>query len=69
MPIYVTENGFAVKGENSLTPEAAVDDADRVAYFRGACDALAGAVADGVDIRSYFAWSESFHHYCYVKRR
>ncbi|KLO18904.1 glycoside hydrolase family 1 protein [Schizopora paradoxa] len=58
LPIYVTENGFAVKGENSLTIDQACQDWDRVEYFKGACEALHAAVfEDGVDIRSYFPWS------------
>jgi len=58
MPIYVTENGFAVKNENSLTIDQAVQDWDRVEFFRGACEALQAAVfEDGVDVRSYFPWS------------
>ncbi|KZS88053.1 glycoside hydrolase family 1 protein [Sistotremastrum niveocremeum HHB9708] len=58
MPIYVTENGFAVKNENSLPIEKAQNDTDRVEYFEGATESLIKAVTeDGVDIRSYFAWS------------
>ncbi|KAG9019152.1 Beta-glucosidase 1B [Tulasnella sp. 427] len=57
LPIYVTENGFACKGENDLTPEEVVNDTDRVNYFKGNLQALLDAVSDGVDIRSYFAWS------------
>ncbi|KAG8798749.1 Beta-glucosidase 1B [Serendipita sp. 398] len=58
LPIYVTENGFAVKGEDSLPIEEAIKDHDRVEYFRGATDSLYKAMyEDGVDIRSYFPWS------------
>lgn len=58
MPIFVTENGFAVKGENSLSIEEALHDTDRIEYFQGACNALVAAVSeDGVDVRSYFPWS------------
>ncbi|KAH9947759.1 beta-glucosidase [Amylocystis lapponica] len=58
MPIYVTENGFAVKDENNKPVEEALSDGDRVEYFRGTTGALLGAVAeDGVDVRAYFAWS------------
>lgn len=58
-PIYITENGYAVKGESQMSAEDAVKDADRVTYYRGYLDAVRGAVEDGADIRSYFAWS--FH--------
>lgn len=56
-PIYITENGYAVKGESGLSAEDAVKDTDRVKYFRGYLDAVKGAVEDGADVRSYFAWS------------
>ncbi|KAJ2930983.1 hypothetical protein H1R20_g6108, partial [Candolleomyces eurysporus] len=57
--IFVTENGFPVKNENSIQPiEEAVHDTDRIEYFRGYTNALLEAVnKDGVDVRSYFAWS------------
>lgn len=57
-PIYVTENGFAVKDENNMPLEKALQDDDRVEYFQGNCEALLKAVKeDGVDIRGYFPWS------------
>ena len=58
VPIFVTENGFAVKDENKLSPADAVNDKDRVEYYRGYTRALLEAInLDGVDVRSYFAWS------------
>ncbi|KAG5636252.1 Beta-glucosidase 1B [Sphagnurus paluster] len=57
-PIFVTENGFAVKGENDMPLEQALVDTDRVNYFRGTTAALLAAInEDGVDVRSYFPWS------------
>ncbi|OCH90163.1 beta-glucosidase 1B [Obba rivulosa] len=57
-PIYVTENGFAVKDESNMSISEALADEDRVQYFRGATASLLSAVVDdGVDIRAYFAWS------------
>ncbi|RDB27621.1 Beta-glucosidase 1B [Hypsizygus marmoreus] len=57
-PVYVTENGFAVKDENKLTATEAVKDTARVEYYRGYTLALLEAVSiDEVDIKSYFAWS------------
>ncbi|KLO12387.1 glycoside hydrolase family 1 protein [Schizopora paradoxa] len=57
-PIYVTENGYCVKDENSLAVIDAVHDADRVNYFSGMLDSLLKAkTEDGVDVRSYFGWS------------
>ncbi|KAG6810236.1 Beta-glucosidase 1B [Tricholoma furcatifolium] len=57
-PIYVTENGFAVKGENDMPLEQVLVDTDRVNYFTGTTKNLLLAIfEDGVDIRSYFPWS------------
>lgn len=45
--------------EPSMPIDQAVNDTDRIEYFRGNCEALLAAIIeDGVDIRSYFAWSE-----------
>ncbi|TFK75508.1 beta-glucosidase 1A [Pluteus cervinus] len=59
-PVYVTENGFAVKDENSLSSDGddVVNDTDRVAYYRDYTKGLLEAVTiDGVDVQAYFAWS------------
>ena len=37
--------------------DGAVHDAERVAYLEAHLDAVAGAIADGADVRGYFAWS------------
>lgn len=58
LPIYVTENGFAVKDEHSKPIEQALQDNDRVNYFKGITTSLKAAVLeDGVDVRAYFPWS------------
>ncbi|KAF8816111.1 glycoside hydrolase family 1 protein [Phlegmacium glaucopus] len=58
LPIFVTENGFAVKGENGMPIQEALKDYDRVNYFQGTTAALVKAIhEDGVDVRSYFPWS------------
>jgi beta-glucosidase len=56
----VTENGFAVKNENNMPLEEALADTDRTRYFQGHLRSLLAAVTeDGVDVKSYFAWSTS----------
>jgi beta-glucosidase len=58
MPIYCTENGFSIVNENDLPLEKALHDHDRVEYYKGNLNAMLAAVhEDGVDVRSYFAWS------------
>ncbi len=55
----VTENGFAVKGENDLSVEEALQDTDRQKYFKQYTNAFLQAVTeDGVVIKGYFGWSE-----------
>ena len=45
--------------ETNMPIDQAVNDTDRIEYFRGNCEALLAAITeDGVDVRSYFAWSE-----------
>ncbi|KAF8157033.1 beta-glucosidase 1A [Crassisporium funariophilum] len=57
-PIYVTENGFPAKSDMLLPPAEAIHDTDRIDYFKGYTQALLDAVVeDGVEIKSYFAWS------------
>ncbi|KAJ7292685.1 beta-glucosidase [Mycena rebaudengoi] len=58
MPIYVTENGFAVMNESDKPKSEAVKDEDRVNYYRGVTASLISAINDdGVDVRCYLAWS------------
>jgi len=58
LPIYVTENGFAVKDEDAMSVEDALRDEPRVQYYRGVTQSLLSAIIeDGVDVRAYFAWS------------
>lgn len=56
-PIYVTENGTSVKGENDLAQEQILEDDFRAEYFRGYITEMAKAYNDGVDVRGYMAWS------------
>jgi beta-glucosidase len=57
VPIYITENGTTAKGETAPT-EQVLDDKFRQEFFNGYLEAIGRAVKeDGVDIRSYFAWT------------
>ncbi|KAF8310418.1 glycoside hydrolase family 1 protein [Clavulina sp. PMI_390] len=61
LPIYCTENGFAVKNENSLPLLDALNDTDRVEYYSGVLDAMCEAIDSGVEMKAYFPWSASLH--------
>lgn len=54
-PIYVTENGAAF--DDYPDAEGYVADSERTDYLERHIDALGGALADGVDVRGYYAWS------------
>ncbi len=55
LPLYVTENGAAF--HDYVDPEGAINDDERVAFFDGHLRAVQRAIAAGVDVRGYFAWS------------
>ncbi|MFC0682633.1 GH1 family beta-glucosidase [Lysobacter korlensis] len=55
LPIYVTENGASFA--DYVDPNGHVIDTERVEYLRGYIDAAGEAIADGVDLRGYYAWS------------
>ncbi|WP_433090026.1 GH1 family beta-glucosidase [Dactylosporangium sp. CA-052675] len=54
-PVHITENGAAFPDVPG--PDGTVDDRDRVGYLDGHLRALHAAIAAGVDVRGYFAWS------------
>ena len=54
-PMYITENGSAWPDE--VSADGAVHDPDRVAYLKDHVDAVEAAIAEGADVRGYFAWS------------
>ncbi|HET6680228.1 MAG TPA: GH1 family beta-glucosidase [Gemmatimonadaceae bacterium] len=56
VPLYITENGAAFYDPPSPIDDR-VDDPLRVAYIRQHLRAAHEAVAVGVDLRGYFAWS------------
>ncbi|MEW6704137.1 MAG: GH1 family beta-glucosidase [Pseudomonadota bacterium] len=56
VPIYITENGAAFY-DPPVAAQGRVEDPLRVAYLREHLRALHQAIAQGVDVRGYFAWS------------
>ncbi|MFB9909018.1 GH1 family beta-glucosidase [Allokutzneria oryzae] len=55
VPLIVAENGAAF--EDTVDPDGAVRDADRVRYFAEHLGAVHEAIRRGVDVRGYLAWS------------
>ena len=55
LPIYITENGSS--WYDYVTQDGRVEDYERVSYLQGHLTALHEAIADGVNLRGYFAWS------------
>jgi beta-glucosidase len=56
IPLYVTENGAAFADPPRATG-GRVEDPARVAYLASHLAAVGRAIAAGVDVRGYFAWS------------
>ncbi|MFT4083525.1 MAG: GH1 family beta-glucosidase [Nocardioides sp.] len=54
-PLYITENGAAYDDE--VTPDAAIHDPERTAYYAAHLRAVHDAMTQGADVRGYFAWS------------
>ena len=54
-PMIITENGMA--NADVVSADGAIADTPRVAYLQGHLDAVAKALAMGVDVRGYFYWS------------
>lgn len=54
-PIYITENGCAMPGEDDR--ETAINDTRRVAFLKGYISACHQSIEDGIDLRGYMCWS------------
>jgi beta-glucosidase len=55
LPVYITENGSA--WHDYVTQDGCVNDYERLSYLREHLTALHAAIAEGVNLRGYFAWS------------
>jgi beta-glucosidase len=56
VPLYITENGAAFYDPPTAGPDG-VQDPLRVDYFREHLRMVHGLIAEGLDLRGYFAWS------------
>lgn len=52
-PIYITENGCGYYDE---LEEGIVHDPYRIEYYKAHIEQMKAAIADGVDLRGYYAW-------------
>jgi beta-glucosidase len=55
LPVYITENGSC--WYDYVNQDGEVVDAERQSYLHGHLGAVRDAIADGVNVRGYFAWS------------
>jgi beta-glucosidase len=55
--IYITENGAAYDDPTPTDTTEVVEDPKRAAYYQAHFKACADAIAQGVPLRGYFAWS------------
>jgi len=53
--LYITENGASYT--DTVTGAGTIEDTEREEYILNHLDAVARAIADGVDVRGYFVWS------------
>lgn len=53
-PIYITENGVGCY--DTLEEDGTVHDPYRVDFYRAHLEQVREAIADGVDVRGYYAW-------------
>jgi beta-glucosidase len=56
LPIYITENGSAFYDPPNAA-DGRIDDPLRVDYLKKHLNAVRAAIAQGVDVRGYYAWS------------
>lgn len=54
IPIYITENGLPVDGDNK---EELLNDEERIEYVQGVLVALHKAIEEGIDVRGYYLWA------------
>jgi beta-glucosidase len=55
LPIYITESGCSY--HDTVDPDGAVHDPQRVAYHEAHLGALKASMDEGADVRGYFVWS------------
>lgn len=69
LPLYITENGAAFDDPQPVNGR--IPDDRRIAYYRSHLRAVLEAMAEGADVRGYFAWSllDNFEWSCGYSKR
>lgn len=58
IPIYITENGTHNPDERTVeNGREVIHDPVRIRYFQGFLEQLGKAMAEGIDVRGYYAWT------------
>ncbi|ERN17026.1 beta-glucosidase 22 isoform X2 [Amborella trichopoda] len=56
-PIFIHENGYGSRNQESMPLSKALNDASRVSYLDGYLRSLLNAIRDGSNTKGYFVWS------------
>ncbi|KAJ0976996.1 hypothetical protein J5N97_012470 [Dioscorea zingiberensis] len=56
-PVYITENGYSYVDKHDMSMEEAISDEIRRSYHALHLAQVRDAIADGADVKGYFAWS------------
>ncbi|KAJ6836468.1 putative inactive beta-glucosidase 14 [Iris pallida] len=56
-PMYITENGYSIKANGSVSLKDMLNDKERIDYHQSYLTSLLNAIRQGADVRGYFAWS------------
>eukprot|EP01083_Nonionella_stella_P147581 465876_1 len=56
-PLFITENGVDVPGENNMSLSEVLNDTFRINFYQSYIGSALKAKEEGVDLRSYIAWS------------
>jgi beta-glucosidase/6-phospho-beta-glucosidase/beta-galactosidase len=54
-PVYITENGCSF--DDPPGPDGVIHDSRRIGFYRSYLEACQEAIAAGVNLKGYFAWS------------
>jgi len=56
IPLYIMENGIALKDDKYLS-DGSIDDDERISYIKSHLESCLKSINDGVNLRGYYYWS------------